>query len=153
MPFGVYLGYTSRSDSVLEPGGAYPTSELSAREKNNQSVLRHQFTHVNHFALKYDEHQALNPKAQRDLPIPKSSVLQEGRTLYAHSAIGRPRNADRTSQPDGASALGCTKAPAARRALVAARGERNDREREPELAPECAKLWPGVQCLALRRRA
>jgi hypothetical protein len=36
----------------------------------------------------------------------------DGRTLFAHNAIGRPTNADRTNQPDGPSALGCNRRPA-----------------------------------------
>ena len=55
MPLGVYLGCTSASNSVLEPGGAYPASELSL----SNAMLAWRTTHVNHFALKYDQHQAL----------------------------------------------------------------------------------------------
>jgi hypothetical protein len=55
MPLGVYLGCTSASNSVLEPGGAYPKSKLSLPI----SMLALLITHVNHFALKDNQHQAL----------------------------------------------------------------------------------------------
>jgi hypothetical protein len=45
--------------------------------------------------------------------------------LYAHNVNGRPRNADRTNQPDGASALGWRR-PAARRVFDTASGKRED---------------------------
>jgi hypothetical protein len=66
-------------------------------------------------------------------------------TLYAHSAMGSPTNADRTNQPDGGSALavGCTRRPASGPAL---RRERKGRELGAVLVIEG---W----CLALRRRA
>jgi hypothetical protein len=66
-------------------------------------------------------------------------------TLYAHSAMGSPTNADRTNQPDGGSALavGCTRRPASGPAL---RRERKGRELGAVLVVEG---W----CLALRRRA
>lgn len=83
MPFGVYLGYTSRSDSILEPGGAYPAndSDLALRKKDEQHA-RDQFTHVNHLALEYDEHQALQT-ARRLSEIhapPGSSALPDRQT-------------------------------------------------------------------------
>lgn len=53
-------GYTSLSDSVLEPGGAYPANELQREgEDEGESTAARPITHVNHFTLKYDEHHAL----------------------------------------------------------------------------------------------
>jgi hypothetical protein len=137
MPFGVYLGYMSRSDSILEPGGAYPASDSDSelRRKYEQHA-RDQFTHINHLALEYDEHQALQTArrlSEIHLDPPHSGT--DRRTLYAHSAIGRPTNADRTNQPDGPSAPGCNRRPAVRRVFDTVRGERDDREME-ELALE-----------------
>jgi hypothetical protein len=135
MPFGVYLGYTSLSSSVLEPGGAYPATDRTlARTRKAQSIQR-QITHVDQFALKDDEHQALGTVYIQRLTASKSSVR---RTLYAHNAIGRPTNADRTSQPDGASSLGCSRRPEIRRVLVTAQVKTEGRELEPEMGLVCA---------------
>jgi hypothetical protein len=118
MPLGVYI---VASDSVLEPGGAYPVGELSTLEApclHCQSP-----THVYQFSLKYHEHQALltthDAKTQRDI----RSMCSARRTLYAHNANGRPRNAERTNQPDGASELGWRR-PAVRRVFDTASGKR-----------------------------
>ena len=149
IPFGVRSGYTSLSDSVLEPGGAYPADKLQHEgEDEGEFTAARPITHVNHFTLKYDEHHALctahipGSFQRSTYQSPNCSTRQ---TLYAHSAMGSPTNADRTNQPDGGStlAVGCTRRPASGRAL---RRERKGRELGAVLVIEG---W----CLALRRRA
>ena len=104
-------------------------------------------THVNDFALKDDEHHALCtahiPEGfQRSTDQPPNCSTR--RTLYAHSAMGSPTNADKTNQPDGGSALavGCARKPASGPALR--------REKKNELEAVLVIEEAQIRCLALR---